>query len=232
IGRIPGLTLLACFFHRTLRRRSEILAVARPNVFRHLRTVVGRYAGVTIRLSTAHGRHAVNFVLSSFVYAQSHSAASAPRFLDRLRHRHDSLRVHDSSSHLSLFHALLQKSEAQLLLSLSFAHSLCKTAGCHCGRKSNSSSLTSTARLTPVESALTDDLRVLPGFGRTTSSTSHLESALTDSLPITPLESALTKKSEVEDLLTGHPATITEIGLASLTCPTSAARLATPAPIP
>ena len=50
--------------------------------------------------------------------------------------------------------------------------------------------------LSLVESALTDELRVSPGFGRTTPLATPLDSALTDTLSVTPLESALTKNGE------------------------------------
>ena len=63
------------------------------------------------------------------------------------------------------------------------------------------------AAVSPLESALTDELRVgfqglylqtltqqTTGFGRTTPPATPLDSALTDTLSVTPLESALTKK--------------------------------------
>ena len=48
--------------------------------------------------------------------------------------------------------------------------------------------------LSPLQSALTDELRVLSEVGRKAALASRLESALTDTPPVTPLESALTKK--------------------------------------
>ena len=94
----------------------------------------------------------------------------------------------------SLFCALLHQSETHPVSFQSSPHSLCKTPGCHPER-----SLFFTPRyrspLTPVESALPDELRVLPGFCRTSPSATPLESALTAPRVVTPLESALTKKT-------------------------------------
>ena len=51
--------------------------------------------------------------------------------------------------------------------------------------------------LSPAESALTDDLRVLPEIGRNNSAASPLESALTAITSVSALESALTRKRGV-----------------------------------
>src|SRR5882724_2000512 len=74
-------------------------------------------------------------------------------------------------------------------------HSSAKTPGCHQERFFNSSILSSAVLLpaTPLESALTDEHRVSPCFGRNCPSASSLESTLTRSRAVTPLEATLTR---------------------------------------
>src|ERR1700676_294960 len=92
----------------------------------------------------------------------------------------------------SLFWALLHQSEAHLVSFQSLPHSLCVYPGWHPERFLNPSTF---SPLTPVESALTADHRVLTEISRDCPSVSPLESALTRNRAVTSLESALTKKT-------------------------------------
>ena len=63
--------------------------------------------------------------------------------------------------------------------------------------------------LSPLESALTDELRVLAEISRNHSHVNPLESALTDTSFVSPLQSALTKNRGVEPImLTAHAKSI------------------------
>ena len=94
----------------------------------------------------------------------------------------------------ALLRALLHQSEAHPLSFLPLPHSLRVYPGWHHQPYSQFASITLMLSLTLVESALTDDLRVSPCFGRTSLLATPLESALTESQVVSPLESALAKK--------------------------------------
>lgn len=79
--------------------------------------------------------------------------------------------------------SLAHQSEAHPLSSQSLAHSWRKTAGCHSERLNFS--ISGSLALTSLESALTGERRVLPGFSRNCLRVSALESALTDCPPVT-----------------------------------------------
>jgi hypothetical protein len=89
---------------------------------------------------------------------------------------------------------LLQKSERHPFHLQSFAHSLQKHRGCHQERCFNSSNLNSSMLVaaTPLDATLTDDLRVLPRFGRSWPATTPLDATLTDFPSVTPLSATLT----------------------------------------
>ena len=93
----------------------------------------------------------------------------------------------------SLFCALLHGSETHLLFFQSSPHSLRVYPGWHQERFPFPPP-THQSPLSPAESALTDELRVLTEVGRTSLSATPLESVLTARRFVTPLESALTKK--------------------------------------
>ena len=83
--------------------------------------------------------------------------------------------------------ALLHQSEAHLQSSQPFPHPLRVYPGWYPERfLAVDLQLSTVDFLSPLESALTDELRVSPGFGRNPRRITPLESALTDTLPITP----------------------------------------------
>src|SRR5215467_3019640 len=92
------------------------------------------------------------------------------------------------------FALLRSESEAHPLSFQSSAHSFAKTPGWHHVRFGKFSSVTSTSELSPAESALTGDFRVLTEINRTRPPASPLYSALRDERSVSLLESALTRK--------------------------------------
>src|SRR5437660_4314145 len=92
--------------------------------------------------------------------------------------------------------ALLQhQSEAQPLSFHPLEHSFAEKGGCLPAAAGHQEPLvTRHAPLSPLESALTDELRVLPGLTRSSGSVTPLESTPTDPPPVSLLESALTEK--------------------------------------
>ena len=116
------------------------------------------------------------------------------------------LKACSSRTRTSLFVTLCNKSEAQLLSSLTFAHSSRKYRD---GTKSDvqpseSPTCQRLSALSPLEATLTDKHRVLPCFGRNRPPASPLElcaiprfsrdeSALAELRSVSPLEATLTK---------------------------------------
>ena len=109
------------------------------------------------------------------------------------------LRDLSNSSLFCTFCTVLQKSDAQPLLFQSFPASLRKRRGVLKSVFFNSSTLNSltSAPTTPLSAALTDDLRVLPCFGRNCPPVTPLDATLTRSTSVNPLSATLTKNRVV-----------------------------------
>ena len=100
-------------------------------------------------------------------------------------------------SHLRPFSAFLHTRWKRIPFSFNHFRTRCtKQPGVTKSVFLNSSALHSStfSALTPLDSALTDEHRVLPCFGRNHPPASPLESTLTGNRAVTPLDSALTKK--------------------------------------
>ena len=222
-------------FPQPLTHQRKILACGRSNVVRHLGASVGPSARITNRLSTGHNRHAVNSVLSCFVYARSHFATSAHRI-----HRPFPFGVGSLLQRLSNPHSLSCTlctlfSTRENVISIAFIafRTLCAK---HPGYTQERNSVFSPTHVGPSNSFRIRTYNQTPPFGR-----NQPQPAFSKSFTICTYRRPLRNSFRIRTyektrgwgfMLTGHPAISTGTRLTTLTCPNSAARLATSAPIP